>query len=120
MGQLDLRTREAALKGGTHGPGIVPRNAAQSHLYRHLTGEELPLMPLGGRLPDAEIAIIKNWIDSGADWDAGLVLGPGTLSTGSPAKKFTDEQRQYWALQKVVKPAVPVVKDKDWNQNPNS
>ena len=31
-------------------------------------------MPLGGRLTDAEIAIVKEWIDSGAEWDSGRAL----------------------------------------------
>src|ERR1700688_4471048 len=75
MSNLDLRGREAALKGGQHGPVIVPGDADSSHLYRHLTGRELPQMPLGGHLTDAEIATIKNWIDSGAEWDAGVTLG---------------------------------------------
>ncbi|SPE38782.1 conserved exported hypothetical protein [Candidatus Sulfopaludibacter sp. SbA6] len=118
MAHLDLRTREGALKGAQHGPVIVPGNAADSHLYRHLTGQESPQMPLGGRLSDAEIAVIKNWIDSGAEWDSGLTLAPGSLTTGAPEKKFTDQQRRYWAFQKVVKPAVPAVKDRDWDRNP--
>src|SRR5262249_25032572 len=33
-------------------------------------------------------------------------------------KKFTDQQRRYWAFQKVVKPAVPLVKHREWGRNP--
>ena len=117
MAHLDLRTREGALKGAQHGPVVNPGDAAGSHLYRHVTGQELPRMPLGGQLPDAEIAVIKNWIDSGAEWDSGVTLGPGA-GPGSAEKKFTEQQRRYWALQKVVKPAVPAVKDGDWARNP--
>ena len=54
MANLDLRSRESALKGGQNGPAIVPGNAAASHLYRRLTGQEQPQMPLGGRLTHAE------------------------------------------------------------------
>src|SRR5215510_6072476 len=118
MANLDLRTREGALKGAKHGPVIVPGNAAESHLYRRLTGQETPPMPLGGRLTDAEIALIKDWIDSGAEWDAGRALAPGAVTGTSTAKKFTDQQRRYWAFQKVVKPAVPLVKDREWGRNP--
>src|SRR5258708_3094025 len=70
MGGLDLRTREAALKGGQHGPALVVGNAAASSIYRHVSGQEQPQMPLGGRLTEPEIALLKNWIDSGAAWDA--------------------------------------------------
>jgi hypothetical protein len=118
MAHLDLRTREGALKGAQHGPVVDPGNAAGSHLYRHLTGQELPRMPLGGQLPDAEIAVIRNWIDSGAEWDSGVTLGPGAGPAGSAEKKFSDQQRRYWAFQKVVKSAVPAVKDAGWARNP--
>src|SRR4051794_17331154 len=117
MANLDLRTRDGALKGAKHGPVIVPGDAAASHLYRRLIGEETPPMPLGGRLNDAEIAIIKEWIDSGAEWD-GKPLAPGAVTTNSAEKKFTDPQRRYWAFQKVVKPAVPSVKDRERARNP--
>jgi hypothetical protein len=118
MANLDLRTRDGALKGAKHGPVIVPGDAAASHLYRRLIGEETPPMPSGGRLTDAEIAIVKDWIDSGAEWDAGRALAPGATTTTSTEKKFTEQQRRYWAFQKVVKPAVPAVKDKEWTRNP--
>ena len=117
MANLDLRTREGALKGAQHGPVVVPGDAAGSHLYRRLIGQEQPPMPLGGRLTDAEIAVIKDWIDNGADWSAGSTLGT-SAAAAEPAKKFTDQQRRFWAFQKVVKPAVPVVKDRAWARNP--
>ena len=94
MANLDLRTRDGALKGAKHGPVIVPGNAAASHLYRRLIGEETPPMPLGGRLTDAEIALIKEWIDGGAEWDVGRALAPGATTT-STEKKFTEQQRRY-------------------------
>src|SRR5262245_25405711 len=117
MANLDLRTRDGALKGAKHGRVIVPGNAAASHLYRRLIGQETPPMPLGGRLSDAEIALIKEWIDSGAEWDRGVSLAPGGL-TSTTEKKFTEQQRRYWAFQKVVKPQTPAVKDRAWPRNP--
>jgi hypothetical protein len=108
MGNLDLRSRDSALKGGQHGAAIVPGNAAASRLYQHLTGQEEPQMPMGGRLSDAEIAVIKAWIDSGAEWDAAASLNASKPSP-TAEHKFTDQQRNYWAFQKVTKPAVPAV-----------
>jgi hypothetical protein len=108
MGNLDLRTRDSALKGGQHGPAIVPGNAATSRLYQHLTGQEQPEMPMGGRLSDAEIAVIKAWIDGGAEWDATAPVNASKPAT-TTEHKFTDQQRNYWAFQKVTKPPVPAV-----------
>src|ERR1051326_1029809 len=120
MANLDLKTREGALKGGQHGPAIVPGNAAASNLYRHVAGQEQPRMPLGGKLTDEEIAVLKAWIDGGAQWDAGVTLSaPAATASGSaPVKQFTAAQRNYWAFQKVVKPNVPPVKAKDWVRTP--
>jgi len=57
------------LKGGVHGPVVVPGNSAQSLLIRKLSATP-PFgarMPFGGTpLPDSTIQIIRNWIDQGA------------------------------------------------------
>ena len=42
---LDLRTREGALRGGSHGAAIVPRIAEESLLYRKVAGLDDPTMP---------------------------------------------------------------------------
>jgi hypothetical protein len=111
MADLDLRTRETALRGGKHGPALVPGDASTSHIYKRLMGQEKPQMPLGGRLTDAEIELFKKWIDGGAEWDT--PINP-TVSE----KKFTEQQRKYWAFQPLVKPAVPSVKNSQWARNP--
>src|SRR2546426_9083133 len=46
MSQLDLSTRDAALKGGQKsGPAIVPGDSAKSPLYRRVTGQDQPAIP---------------------------------------------------------------------------
>ena len=61
-----LLDRAAMIKAGK----VVEGNAAESILYRRITGVSEPLMPSGGpKLPDSDIAIIKRWIEDGApDW----------------------------------------------------
>src|SRR5438128_3631238 len=120
MANLDLKSRESALKGGQHGPAIVPGNAAASNLYKHVAGQEQPRMPLGGRLTEEEIAVLKAWIDRGAEWDSGLTLSATVPAANGPAtgKQFTAAQRNYWAFQKIVKPTVPSVKAKGWIRTP--
>jgi hypothetical protein len=109
MANLDLRSREAALKGGQHGPALVPGDATASRIYKHLTGEEKPQMPMGGRLSDAEIAIIRNWIDSGAQWETTRDTTRDTTQAAAGEHHFTDAQLKFWAFQRVVKPDVPKV-----------
>ena len=77
-------------------------------------------MPLGGTLSDAEIALLKSWIELGADWDANVKFDARAVqvSTQSTEQRFTDAQRKFWALQKVVKPAIPSVRAANWVRTP--
>jgi Protein of unknown function (DUF1553)/Protein of unknown function (DUF1549)/Planctomycete cytochrome C len=120
MANLDLRSREGALRGGQHGPALVPGDAAASHLYRHVAGQEQPRMPLGGTLSDQEIALLKAWIEAGAEWDPNLRLRAAIAPAGAQTadKKFTDAQRRFWAFQKVTKPPLPSVKATSWVRTP--
>ncbi len=114
MSDLDLRTSAALAKGGKHGPVVVAGKPGESLLYRHLTGQIAPQMPLGSRLTDEQIGIFKQWIEAGAKWDPAVTA----LNTPAPAgHKFTDAQRHYWAFQPVVKPAVPAAKN-PWVKTP--
>src|ERR1051326_1471284 len=80
LSKLDLRTREAALKGGEHGPAVVPGKAEESRLFRLVSGLEKPAMPMDGKLTPEQIAAIKNWIDEGAQWDASAAAASATTS----------------------------------------
>ncbi len=70
LSQLDLRTRESALKGAEHGIVLVPGKAEGSRLYRLVAGLEKPRMPMNGKLTPDQIEAIKLWIDQGAQWEA--------------------------------------------------
>ena len=68
---LNLSTREGALRGGDRGPAIVPGDVLESFLYRTITHAGDLKMPQGKpKLADADIKIIKNWIEDGAPWEA--------------------------------------------------
>ena len=45
---------------------IVPGNSSQSLLIKALKGEDAPLMPSSGKLPNSVIDSITAWIDRGA------------------------------------------------------
>ncbi len=119
---LDLHTRTGMLKGGLGGPAIVPGNAAASPLYRRVTGEVQPAMPMAPvpALSEKEIALVKDWIEQGAEWN--LASLPAPAQPSSPAaykeKQITDEDRQWWSFQTPVRHPVPRVTDTRWNRNP--
>jgi N-acyl-D-amino-acid deacylase len=68
MNGFRLDRRSAAMRGGTF-PVIGPGNATGSRFYLRLVGSEFgQQMPPAGKLDDAQIVILKNWIDQGAEW----------------------------------------------------
>jgi Leucine-rich repeat (LRR) protein len=76
-GKLRLDTRETAFKGGEEGPIIVPGKADKSELYRRITlpEDDDDVMPNRGKLlTRAQTDLIRDWINQGAEWPAGLVI----------------------------------------------
>jgi uncharacterized protein DUF1553/uncharacterized protein DUF1549/cytochrome c len=138
MSGLDLRTREALLKGGDKGPAIVPGNAEASRAYRRVAGMEQPLMPMAPMPPlsSEEVAVLRDWINQGAKWESGkaiqssvapTVLDPKAQNKISVASGYgktyqerpiTEQERKWWAFQKPVRPPVPEVSDPRWNRHP--
>jgi ankyrin repeat protein len=67
-----LDRRSDAMRGGTIAD-IGPGNSAGSRLYLRLSGGEYGLqMPPTGPLSAAELNVIKDWIDQGAQWPDAL------------------------------------------------
>ncbi len=67
MGGLVMESYAALMKGGAHGPVIVPGKADQSRMILMLEGKVQPRMPFGGDpLPAADIAALKEWVEGGA------------------------------------------------------
>jgi hypothetical protein len=106
LSKLDLRTRDAALKGGQRGAAIVPGKAEESRLYRLVSGLEKPSMPMDGKLTADQIATIREWINQGAVWDAAAETKATELAIEE--MPISGEARRYWAFQKPVQAPVPV------------
>ena len=105
MGGLRLDTREAIEKGGNRGPAIVSGKPAESLLLRVINHSDASLkMPPSGKLKDAEVAAVAQWIAMGAPW--------GLASSESAAKK------KYWAFVPPAASAVPQVRDTAWVKSP--
>ncbi|HYP09778.1 MAG TPA: PSD1 and planctomycete cytochrome C domain-containing protein [Bryobacteraceae bacterium] len=109
MSGLDLRTRESMLKGGEHGAAVEPGNAEKSRLYRFVTGIEKPSMPPGKTLPADQIAILKQWIEEGAQFAGKVEVDAGAAISKMEDRPITPEERAYWAFRTPVKPAIPAV-----------
>src|SRR5262245_65629133 len=68
MNGFRLDRRADAMRGGSQSD-IGPGNAEGSRLYHRLIGTQFGTrMPPTGPLSADQIAIIKSWIDQGAEW----------------------------------------------------
>ena len=106
-GGLDLTRAETAAAGGDSGAVIVPGNPPESLLLNRVLADE---MPPKHPLDDAEKAVLREWITSGATW--------GT----SPIDRFrfsSDGRAGYdwWALQSLAAPALPAIQNGTWPVN---
>ena len=57
-----------AMESGDHAPVVVPKDVAGSLLAQKLLGTQTTgaIMPPAGKLPEAEVQIILDWIAAGA------------------------------------------------------
>lgn len=93
MSGLQLQGREQMLKGGTRGPAVEPGNVEKSLLYQVIAHSGKVQMPPGKKLPEADIATLREWIGAGAPW--------------SDAKAGPNTNLQWWAFRKPVRAPVP-------------
>jgi ankyrin repeat protein len=71
---LRLDLRQNALRGGDFGPVIVPGRSADSKIIRRLVNGDGGLqMPPSGPLAAEDIAILRAWIDQGAEFRTDIV-----------------------------------------------
>ena len=106
MSDLDLRSRESILKGGTRGPAIVPGRPGESLLFLAAAHEGDLKMPLGSKnpLPPDELAILRQWIEEGGSWPSEPLLALAEPS--------------WWSFKKLRPPPVPKLKDGSQPANP--
>ena len=104
---LRLDTAALILKGGTSGPALVPQKPDDSLLLEVLTGKNGIQMPPEGEgtpLSADELDLVQRWITQGAK--------------GPADEQPQIDPRDYWSYKVPQRPAVPVVKNPAWVQNP--
>ena len=96
-GSLRFDSKESAFKKGDSGEvAIVPHNAAKSRLIQLVTSQKDDewMPPKGDRLSRNEIDILKDWINSGADWP--VEVSPAQVARAE--MQVTDEDRAHWSF----------------------
>ncbi len=101
--ELDLRLVRLMEKGGEFGPALVKGKPDESYLLERMVSGEMP--PGSHRVPEDQIATIRQWIAEGAK-----TARPEPATIG-PGLGITLEERSYWAFQAIQRPDVPNVKN---------
>src|SRR5437016_6137239 len=111
---LDLRTRESLLAGGSRGPALKPFDADKSLLLRLVSHEETPAMPPGKSLSAEEIATLRRWVATGAQFEESESTSATAENRKAEMAKLeerpiTPEERQFWSYRPPVR-SEPAVK----------
>ena len=109
-GNLDLRLKRFAEKGGDSGPAIVVGKPDESVLIERLKSGEMP--PTEKKVPPQEIAVIERWIARGA---ATTRTEPESLP---PGIDITPDERAYWFFQPLARPEPPAFTPADGVRTP--
>lgn len=106
-GDLRLTSREAILEGGASGPAAVSRSPENSALVQAIRYDGELQMPPSGKLPDAMIATLAQWIEMDLPWPA----KPTANARPNAELIVTDADRQHWSFRPIADPPVPDVPD---------
>jgi len=105
--RLDLKSR--ALEGGDSGLAITPGDSHKSELFHRVSGtgdgDKMPPEGEGTPFSSDELALVKRWIDQGANWTEAANLKdqlPGS---------------DHWAFQSVKTVPLPQVQQSAWVKN---
>ncbi len=110
-GGLVLDSKDGWMKGGKHGPEIVPGDPSKSFLIKAINyGVKDYEMPPDDKLEPQEIALLTQWVRMGAP--------DPRVSTGGKLTGLTDVARAHWSYQPVKNPPVPNVQNKSWVKTP--
>ena len=112
-GDLLLDSRQAHVDGGDSGPAIVPGDAESSLLIEALRFESYE-MPPKGKLPDEQIDIFVQWINSGARWPNEAAP---QAATDRPNFDLQQRKSEFWIWQPIKDSAAPQVNDQSWPKN---
>lgn len=79
---------------GANGARVVPGKSASSRVYLRITGQAGLQMPPTGALTPDQIAIVKAWIDQGAEWPDELANEAPSAPQDQQAAKMMDALRR--------------------------
>ena len=122
-GGLRLDSAEALAKGGDTGPAIDLDEPSKSLFLDVIRYNGELKMPPKGKLSDAEIAALAQWVKDGARWpDSATMPQNNVIATAKkankPAPNSLEAGKAFWAFQPIRDPIAPEVKTAGWARSP--
>ena len=113
-GGLVLTSHEGLIAGGDSGDVIDPQNPLSGYLIERVMSGEMPPNKQGRsqQLPENETHMLRRWIQKGAQWPERRILDYFESTNDLRAG------RDWWSLQPVVRPSVPVMEENTRIRNP--
>ena len=98
MAGLRLDTKEGIFSPRANGTPVIPKNAPESLLYKRISDPDprhrMPPLAAHKELTDDQKALLRQWIEEGAEW------------------------KQHWAFTPPTRRELPTVKNEAWVRNP--
>ncbi len=109
---LRLDSAAGIMKGGETGAIITPGKSEQSLIVRRILGlDGDDRMPKDGDpLTPAQIALIRSWIDQGAQWPAG--------EPAPAVQQSAPDEPKHWAYRRPSRPPFPELRNGSWARTP--
>lgn len=118
MAGLDLRTAASLLKGSNSGPIVAEGFSERSLLIRKVASHSMPPPGGGQPLSDAEIRVLREWIDRGQFEGEEVDNSLDRPFSPAEAPEVTAKQRDFWAFRQPVAAPVPKVRAADRVRSP--
>lgn len=113
-GGLSLADRKGLLAGGESGAVVSLERPRESPLIAAVEGRDGLQMPPNEKLTEADVAVLRRWIELGAPWPEAPIAGPD----GKDSAVSGEDPRNFWAFQPVKLPKSPAVRDPGWVRQP--
>ena len=113
MAGLSMDSLEGLTKGGDSGPALTPGDPAKSLIVEAVNYRNDDMaMPPKGKLDEAQIQILTEWVQMGAPW-------PGSdtamaVPHGEEPYDWEKFRTGHWSFQPILKSAPPEVTDTTW------
>ena len=116
---LRLDSFAGLLRGGDSGSALTPGDAAKSLIVEAVNyRNEDMAMPPKGKLSDAQIMDLTDWVQMGAPWPGADTAA--AIAESEPEQPFDWDRfrREHWSFKPMVKAELPKLASPSWPRSP--